>query len=63
MKMSVDSAQCQGYGVCAEEAPDLVELDEFGYSSVVGDGTVPPDEEAVARVAADSCPVQAIRLH
>jgi ferredoxin len=62
MKLAVDAALCQAYGLCAEEAPDLVDLDDFGYSAVKGDGDVPPDREPAAKAAADLCPVAALRL-
>jgi ferredoxin len=62
MRLAVDAAACQAYGLCAEEAPDLVDLDDFGYSAVKGDGQVPADREDVAMAAADICPVKAMRL-
>jgi ferredoxin len=62
MKIAVDAAACQAYGLCADEAPDLVDLDDFGYSAVIGDGEVPADREDAARAAADICPVKALRL-
>lgn len=62
MKLVVDAAACQAYGLCADEAPDLVELDDFGYSAVVGDGEVPADRETAAKAAVDICPVKALRL-
>ena len=62
MKLVVDAAACQAYGLCAEEAPDLVDLDDFGYSAVKGDGEVPPAREDAARAAFDLCPVKALRL-
>jgi ferredoxin len=62
MKLAVDAAVCQAYGLCAEEAPDLVELDDFGYSAVKSDGEVPGDLETAAKSAVDVCPVAALRL-
>jgi ferredoxin len=62
MKLAVDAALCQAYGLCAEEAPDLVDLDDFGYSAVRGDGDVALDREPVAKAAIDICPVKALRL-
>ena len=40
MKLTVDPALCQGYGLCADEAPELVELDDAGYATMLGDGEV-----------------------
>jgi ferredoxin len=59
MKLRVDSAKCDGYGRCVEIAPDLFELDEWGYASAL-DGEVPPDQEDLAAQAARECPVAAV---
>ncbi|MFJ8074235.1 ferredoxin [Streptomyces sp. NPDC096176] len=61
MKLLLDSTRCQGYGLCREHAPDRIELDEWGYASVVATD-VPPGEENAARACADSCPNSALRL-
>ena len=39
---------------------DLFEADDYGLSSVIGDGTVPPDREAAARLAIANCPEYAV---
>jgi ferredoxin len=62
MKLAVDAAACQAYGLCEAEVPDLVDLDDFGYSAVKGDGQVPSDREHAAQAAVEICPVQALRL-
>jgi ferredoxin len=62
MKLNVDAALCQAYGLCAEEAPTLVDLDDFGYSAPVGDGTVPAEQQAAAHSAVAICPAKALRL-
>jgi ferredoxin len=62
MRLAVDAAACQAYGLCADEAPDLLDLDDFGYSAVKGDGEVPVDREDAARAAVEICPVKALRL-
>ena len=62
MKVRVDAEKCQGHGRCFALAPHLFELDEFGMSSVVGDGTVAPDEAAVARLVAANCPEFAVEI-
>ncbi|MBT2392129.1 ferredoxin [Streptomyces sp. ISL-1] len=61
MKLFLDSTRCQGYGLCQEHAPDLLELDEWGYASVVA-VDVPPEEEDAARACVESCPNSALRL-
>ncbi|MFF7181243.1 ferredoxin [Streptomyces sp. NPDC008121] len=61
MKLLLDSTRCQGYGLCQEHAPELVELDEWGYARVLA-VAVPPDAEDAARACAESCPNSALRL-
>ncbi len=62
MKVRVDPALCQGHNRCYALAPDLFQLDDAGFSSAVGDGTVPPDREEAAELAADNCPEMAVLL-
>ena len=54
--------KCQGHGRCFALAPDLFDLDDFGISSVIGDGTVPPDRERVVRLVAANCPEFAVEV-
>ncbi len=61
MKLHVDPASCQAYGLCKEKAPDLIDLDEWGYASVISPD-VPAGSEAVARNAVEVCPNLALRL-
>jgi ferredoxin len=60
VKIRVDPEKCQGHARCIGIAPDLFEVDDYGLSSVVGDGTVPPDREAAARLAIANCPEYAV---
>lgn len=62
MKVHVDMSKCQAYGTCADEAPELFTLDEWGYSQVRGGGDVPPGQEEAARRAVAACPVLAIAV-
>ncbi|MFG2196474.1 ferredoxin [Streptomyces sp. NPDC048639] len=61
MKLLLDSTRCQGYGLCQEPVPDLIELDEFGYANVLA-RDVPPGSEDDARAAVEACPNSALRL-
>ncbi|MFG2751505.1 ferredoxin [Streptomyces xanthophaeus] len=63
MKLLLDSTRCQGYGLCQEHAPDLVELDEWGYAEVIA-AVVPEGAEgaARARACAEACPNSALRV-
>ncbi|MFE7545124.1 ferredoxin [Streptomyces platensis] len=61
MKLRLDATRCQGYGLCQEPAPDLIDLDEFGYAAVVAE-PAPGASEDAARAAAEACPNSALRL-
>ena len=51
---------CDGFGICAKHAPEYFSLDDWGYASLIGDGTIPEgDRDAVMRALLD-CPVHAI---
>jgi ferredoxin len=60
MKVQIDAKCCQGHGRCYDLAPSLFGDDEEGYGRVLGDGTVPPDQEHDARLAVANCPEHAI---
>ncbi|NEK56831.1 ferredoxin [Geodermatophilus sabuli] len=63
MKVTVDASLCQGHNRCYALAPDLFQLDDAGFASAVGDGTVPPGQEDAAELAADNCPEMAVTIH
>jgi ferredoxin len=60
MKIEVDAQKCQGHARCYAIAPELFDVDDYGQSSVRGDGTVPPALENKARLAIANCPEFAI---
>ena len=62
MKVSVDQDRCQGHSRCMALAPELFEVDDYGYASATGDGVVPPELEEKARLAAANCPEYAVIL-
>ena len=62
MKLVLDSTACQAYGLCQQAAPDLVDLDDWGYAGLIGDGTVPADQHDHAHHAVSSCPAKALRV-
>lgn len=62
MRVALDATKCEAYGACAEHCPTVFELDEWGYASVIGDGSVPEGEEENARAAVHACPENAISL-
>jgi ferredoxin len=60
VRIRVDPDKCQGHARCYSLAPELFQVDDYGYSSVLGDGEVAPDLEAKARLAIANCPEFAI---
>jgi ferredoxin len=62
MRVHVDSERCQGHNRCYAIAPDLFEVDDLGFATEVGDGTVPSGLEDQARLAVANCPEFAIEL-
>jgi len=60
--IEVDAARCQGHNRCYAIAPELFEVDDYGNARAIGDGAVPPDLEAKARLAVKNCPEHAVRM-
>ncbi|MER5573329.1 ferredoxin [Streptomyces massasporeus] len=61
MKLLLDSTRCHGYGLCQEPAPELIELDEWGYARL-RPSDVPDGDEDAAEAAVAACPNSALRL-
>ncbi|HME47525.1 ferredoxin [Mycobacterium sp.] len=60
MRIKLDRTICDGFGACAKRAPEYFSLDDWGYASLIGNGSVPQrDRDAVMRALMD-CPVHAI---
>jgi ferredoxin len=69
MKFVVDLNACENHGQCTYVAPDLFALDDDGELAYRREGAAEytsaelvPGAEADARMAADLCPMQAIRI-
>jgi ferredoxin len=60
MRIRIDAEKCQGHARCYGIAPELFAVDDYGVSSVIGDGTVAPELEARAELAIANCPEYAI---
>lgn len=60
MRLAIDWTRCDGHGLCAFAAPELLRLDEWGFPMPVG--PVRPVDERAARRAAAVCPALALRL-
>jgi ferredoxin len=60
-KVHVDSEKCQGHNRCYAMAPGMFKVDEYGYATPRGDGTLADKEaEELAQRAVDNCPEKAI---
>ena len=57
----VDRIGCDGFGMCAELLPELIDLDDWGYP-IVRAGGVPDELLDHARRAVALCPVLALKL-
>jgi ferredoxin len=56
---------CDGRGLCHDAAPDLIELDEWGYPLLPGGGLRAPLTRAQrksAEAATHACPVLALHI-
>jgi ferredoxin len=58
-RLRVNPIRCTAFGFCAEYAPELFALDEWGYAWPHG-REIPADLETLAREAAALCPTRAI---
>ena len=62
--MLVNPILCDGFGHCAELAPDLVHVDEWGYPIIATEPVALSNLAALesARYAVRGCPRQALRI-
>jgi ferredoxin len=60
VRIRVDPEKCEGHARCYGLVPELFDVDDYGLSTVVGDGTVPVALEVKARLAIANCPEYAI---
>jgi NADH:ubiquinone oxidoreductase subunit F (NADH-binding)/ferredoxin len=60
-RLSVDWTRCDGHGLCAHVAPEIISLDANGFPAFP-DAPVPAWLEARARKAVNMCPELALRL-
>jgi len=64
-RLHIDWPACDGRGLCAELLPELLDRDPWGYPLVrdgAADADVPPELDAHASRAVESCPLLALRL-
>lgn len=61
MKVRVDPELCAGFGICTGISPEVFELHDDGYATVLV-SEVPPELEDLVSRAASQCPARAIAL-
>ena len=61
LELRVDWVQCDGYGLCGDLAPDLIDLDEWRYP-IVREARVTGSALDDAQRAVDCCPMRALSL-
>jgi ferredoxin len=62
VRIRVDQEKCQGHNRCYAIAPELFDVDDYGYASELNDGVVPAELEEKARLAVSNCPEYAISI-
>jgi ferredoxin len=60
-ELVIDRIACDGFGLCAELLPELLELDDWGYP-IVKSAAVPDALLDHAKRAVALCPVLALKL-
>lgn len=62
--LRVDWPACRARGICHELAPEVIDLDPWGYPIVTGSdsGRIAEEHLQAARDAVAGCPRQALRL-
>jgi ferredoxin len=60
-ELRVDWIRCDGYGLCGDLAPEVIELDEWRYP-IVNSAGVPDRLLNDAQRAIDCCPMHALSL-
>ncbi len=61
MKVRIDTDLCAGFGICVGICPEVFELHDDGYATVLVDD-VPLEFEDLVRRAVSQCPAQAISI-
>ena len=60
MKIHVISDKCQGHNRCYVLAPELFDVDDYGYATEMDGGVVPEGMTEKAELAIANCPEHAI---
>jgi ferredoxin len=62
MKIRVIEEKCQGHNRCYILAPELFDVDDYGYAHELNDGVVPAELVEKAELAIANCPEHAIEV-
>ena len=62
MRVIIDSDKCQGHNRCYALAPELFDVDDYGYATAANGGDVPAGMEEKANLAIANCPERAIEI-
>jgi ferredoxin len=60
-RLVIDWIRCDGYGLCGDLVPDIIELDEWRYP-ILPAGPVDATRLHDVQRAVDCCPMRALRL-
>ena len=61
VKLRVDPIMCDGFGFCAELAPELIDLDEWGYP-IITEAVLNRFQRDLAEETILACPRKALSL-
>lgn len=61
MKVHINQDICAGFGICVGVCPEVFELHDDGYATVLVD-EVPPELQDLVRRAESQCPARAISV-
>ncbi len=62
MRVRVDDDVCAAFGVCMMVVPEVFELGDEGFATVLIEGEIPTELEAKVRQAEAQCPSRAITI-
>ncbi len=60
-KLRIDWILCDGYSLCSPEAPEVIDLDEWGYP-IIRPGVIAEHELKDVKRAVGACPMSALSL-
>jgi ferredoxin len=61
-RLRIDPGVCDGVGICAHLAPDLVTVDSWGYPIISQDPLTHASDRRQAQAAVSACPRKALYL-